>query len=310
MEMMGRLRHGVILIWNMRGDVVYTNTKKEEIYIEIFKEMGITTNLEELEPCIVDWKGYGVFIDVMTIGDATYGLANIIYKDIGIERYRYLAYTDCLTELYNRNFWEHVKSGELEVFDYEQYIIILVDVDNLKDVNDEIGHKGGDFALQKVAQAIRSSIRQTDIAIRYGGDEFLIIIPDLGGDVLPEQVIDRIRAKVARINIDENMHMSVSVGYARGQGWEELEQTANLADYEMFKEKRAKKELLTSMDREGLKYMTEHIEYMWGRLDKEAKTFSEGNIDLEFLLKMSGELDELINIYIDIIEGQGRPTED
>ncbi|HHW70653.1 MAG TPA: diguanylate cyclase [Clostridiales bacterium] len=307
MEMIEELRHGgVILIWNMQGDIIYANTQNEDIYIEILENMGIAVGMKEFHKCVMEWNGYNAFIDVMEIKGDIYVLANIIYRDSGMKRYKYLAYTDCLTNLYNRNFWEHMKSGEIEVSDYESYIIILLDVDNLKDVNDEIGHRGGDFALQRVAQAIRSSIRQTDIAIRYGGDEFLIIISDPKDDISPDAIIDRIRAKVAKINIDEDMHMSISAGYARGRGWKTLEETANLADFEMFKEKRAKKEFLSSMGREELNYIRTHIEYMRESLNKQIEICQEEKIDLEFLLKMSGELDEMINIYIDIVEGSNK----
>ncbi|MGA9179205.1 MAG: GGDEF domain-containing protein, partial [Desulfobacterales bacterium] len=56
--------------------------------------------------------------------------------------------------------------------------LIMIDVDNFKKINDSLGHQAGDFVLQQLAGCLKRSIRQADIVFRYGGDEFVILLPD------------------------------------------------------------------------------------------------------------------------------------
>ncbi len=90
---------------------------------------------------------------------------------------------------------------------------LMLDLDQLKAVNDTLGHEGGDQALQRVAQAILQAIRKSDVAARYGGDEFAILLPDTdayGAFVEAE----RIRRAVEQIRLSPQHALSVSVGTA------------------------------------------------------------------------------------------------
>jgi diguanylate cyclase (GGDEF)-like protein len=92
------------------------------------------------------------------------------------------ASTDSMTKLLNRyGYWERVKQ-ELNTDDMDRKLgILMVDVDNLKGINTELGHKGGDKALKQISELISTSIRSRDIAVRYGGDEFVIVVVELSG---------------------------------------------------------------------------------------------------------------------------------
>lgn len=91
-----------------------------------------------------------------------------------------LAHTDSLTGLYNRRYWEPELERYVEL--YKRYrhpfAILMLDFDNLKWVNDTFGHQAGDTALTHLATVMRMNIRDVDIPCRFGGDEFLILMPE------------------------------------------------------------------------------------------------------------------------------------
>jgi len=93
-----------------------------------------------------------------------------------------VANTDPMTKLLNRyGYWERVKAI-LNCGDSEKKIgILVVDIDRLKIINDTMGHKAGDNAITQISNLISSSIRTRDIAVRYGGDEFVIVVEELSG---------------------------------------------------------------------------------------------------------------------------------
>ena len=92
------------------------------------------------------------------------------------------ANTDPMTKLLNRyGYWERVKAI-LNCGDSERKMgILMVDMDGLKRINDENGHKSGDIAIKQISDLISTSIRTRDIAVRYGGDEFVIVTEELSG---------------------------------------------------------------------------------------------------------------------------------
>jgi len=91
-----------------------------------------------------------------------------------------LAHTDTLTGLHNRRFLEQELERHVEL--YKRYrhpfALLMLDLDSLKLVNDTFGHAAGDEALKHLASVMRAAIRDTDIPCRYGGDEFIIIMPE------------------------------------------------------------------------------------------------------------------------------------
>lgn len=91
-----------------------------------------------------------------------------------------LAITDGLTGLFNRRYFEVILSREFQRASRHrrEFSLALVDVDDFKKFNDAYGHQAGDKALASLGEAIRQSIRSTDLAARYGGDEIAIILPE------------------------------------------------------------------------------------------------------------------------------------
>lgn len=122
----------------------------------------------------------------------------------------YLSYYDVLTGLYNRRYYEM----EVRRLDTEKNLpisVIMADVNGLKMINDAFGHQLGDQLLQEAADAIRSLCRKQDVLARWGGDEFVILLPNTPG-VEAEKMVIEIRELCSRISSDP-VHLSISLGW-------------------------------------------------------------------------------------------------
>ncbi len=128
--------------------------------------------------------------------------------------------TDPLTGLFNRYHFDAALKRELaRCLRYQARLcLVLLDVDQLKVVNDRWGHQAGDRVLSRVADAIQHSLRQTDIPSRHGGDEFAVILPDTNaeaGRLVAERIRTNVRASVgAGIPPDASTTVTVSAGLA------------------------------------------------------------------------------------------------
>lgn len=134
-------------------------------------------------------------------------------KSIELER---LSITDCLTGINNRRkFDEDIKNESLRASRYKHTIsLLLIDIDDFKDVNDTYGHPFGDIVLKSLTTVFQLSIRETDIASRYGGEEFAIILPET--DYETAQIVsERIRSNVEKRRFSpgsDELCITVSIG--------------------------------------------------------------------------------------------------
>lgn len=136
-----------------------------------------------------------------------------------IERLEYLSQIDGLTGLLNRRAL--TDQLEYEVDRARRYgselSVILCDLDNLKEINDTYGHIAGDTTLQLLSATIRSSLRNADIAGRYGGDEFLVIVPQTSLEGAAS-IAEKIRAAAERAEVkledEKRIRLSLSIGVA------------------------------------------------------------------------------------------------
>ena len=150
-----------------------------------------------------------------------------------------LAITDPLTGLYNRHKLAEALETECErAVRYSRPVsMIMMDLDDLKLVNDTLGHPGGDVVLQKVAEAIRGHIRRLDLPTRYGGDEFLVLLPETSL-VDAERVAQRISHEVRKIRAGE-MPVTASVGVVDwGPGYRSSQEFLSAADQALYQAKR------------------------------------------------------------------------
>ena len=142
-------------------------------------------------------------------------------------------YKDPLTGAYNRRYYEEVVRKSIGPAG-----IALMDVDDFKICNDTYGHYAGDVALETAASAIQSCIRSSDLLIRYGGDEFLLVLPGIPGDILQtklEQISDAVRN--AAVPGYSHFRLSLSIGGTMQTLTDPVEGIVRRADWLMYQAK-------------------------------------------------------------------------
>jgi diguanylate cyclase (GGDEF)-like protein/putative nucleotidyltransferase with HDIG domain len=131
---------------------------------------------------------------------------------------RLTSMTDALTGVGSRRLLE--KKLEVECARSKRYkrpfSVAILDLDNFKSINDVFGHAVGDEALKKLAECMKSEKRIPDILARYGGDEFVILMPETKADDALK-FLERIRTKVQQIEVQENVSTTISCGIAQGK---------------------------------------------------------------------------------------------
>jgi diguanylate cyclase (GGDEF)-like protein len=163
------------------------------------------------------------------------------------------ALTDTLTGLFNKRHFETQlelhhrrikrKNGELS--------LIMMDVDDFKQINDKHGHPQGDVVLARLGKVIRTSLRDGDIACRYGGEEFSVILPDTSLEIARE-IAERIRKTAASQVFAparplSSFNVTLSLGVAAWQEGKTAQDLVAMADAALYKAKsRGKNQAISS----------------------------------------------------------------
>ena len=160
------------------------------------------------------------------------------------QRYREISIIDNLTQLYNSMyFYEQLKMEIERANRYGQPLtLLLLDLDDFKQINDTYGHIEGDRILSRFGQLIKTCMRQTDSAYRYGGDEFIILLP-MSTDENGVVTADRIRVEFKKeifspVSGKEDIHMTVSIGLAQYKPQEDLKAFVQRVDQLMYQAKK------------------------------------------------------------------------
>jgi len=172
----------------------------------------------------------------------------LISTTIQNELVRLQSFTDPLTEIYNRRSLEDLAGRFIShaMRLHKPLTFLLIDVDRFKEVNTRFGHLGGDMVLAEMAALLRSSVRGTDAVIRYGGDEFLVILADTS-QADAGKVIQRIRAYMRDWNQAKHLddfEVSFSIGVSEWSDGKTLGDVLDDADRHMYAVKAGSKTIV------------------------------------------------------------------
>ncbi len=140
-------------------------------------------------------------------------------------------FLDPVTDTYSRRYYETYRA-HLEGMES----IAIIDANRFKQVNDSFGHPAGDAVLREIARAIKNCIRKTDILIRYGGDEFLLLFPKMSEEIL-ERKMQEISAAVENIRIADYPELRLSISIGGVTGVHPITEAIRQADLHMYAQK-------------------------------------------------------------------------
>lgn len=154
---------------------------------------------------------------------------------------RELAFVDSLTQIFNRRYFDQRFAKEIgRAQRYQRAMsVLMIDIDYFKNYNDLLGHLAGDEALRQVADLLEKNLRKADVVCRYGGEEFVVILPEISAEAAGK-VAEKLRQAIAAASFsgEENLpdkHLTISIGVAafpeNGKNAEEMLKRADQALY-------------------------------------------------------------------------------
>jgi diguanylate cyclase (GGDEF)-like protein len=178
------------------SDFMYQNTT----FIPLLSSMGEVSHL-----CLLVYDVTDTAVNKVSLEKAN--------KELAI-----LSQTDGLTQLFNRSHWESCLQAEYKRWMRSQHAssLVILDIDHFKKVNDTYGHVVGDDVIRHLAKLIQVHVRETDIPGRYGGEEFVVLLPDTplkNAYVFAERLRRAVEASITRYN-DIDLKYTISMGIA------------------------------------------------------------------------------------------------
>lgn len=148
--------------------------------------------------------------------------------------------TDYLTGLYTRIATENDITECLQN-KAKKSVMIMVDLDDFKSINDNYGHNMGDKILQQVANVMKGCFRKDDIVSRIGGDEFIIFIPDIPNRKFAQEKVELLRNEINKIKIDEDKYLTCSIGISFPKETKDYDELFKEVDSAMYEAKKSSK---------------------------------------------------------------------
>jgi diguanylate cyclase (GGDEF)-like protein len=189
-----------------------------------------------LTAVVMDWRPWLVVLIFLPL--------YVLHSSVLIRQLEYAATTDAKTGLLNATSWQSLATNELHRAERNrtEFGVLMVDLDHFKRVNDEYGHQVGDQVLRAVADAMRDEARDYDLCGRFGGEEFVILMPETG---LTDSIdtAARICARIRALHVEDPItgesltspHLSASIGVATyPDAGSELDEILLAADNAMF----------------------------------------------------------------------------
>ena len=187
----------------------------------------------------------GDIVEVLCIGnDITKRRQAEENLELALREVQEMSLVDHLTGLKNRRGFLTLAEQQLKVADrtQEEITLVFVDLDNMKSINDALGHNVGDKALIEAANVLRETFRESDIVARLGGDEFAVLAIDVSADApfSVERIAETLRAHNAREGRSYELQMSVGIAAYESESKCSIEELLRRADELMYVDKRKK----------------------------------------------------------------------
>jgi diguanylate cyclase (GGDEF)-like protein len=260
-----------IIVTDTKGKIEYMNPAAEKVFnrkVEDFigKDFGMplvdgkSTEIDIFRPGkdpgigdmhVVKTKWLNKKAHLIMIRDITERKQAVEALKESENRYRELCIIDDLTQLYNSRHFYHQLEAEIDRANrYEQPLAILIlDVDDFKRFNDAYGHIEGDRVLHRLGQVIKRCLRQTDSAYRYGGEEFVALLPmttDENAAISAERIRTEFRKEIFTPLPGQSVHVTVSIGLGQYRKGESMRAFVHRIDQLMYKGKKSGKDKVCS----------------------------------------------------------------
>lgn len=210
-------------------------------YVGLYMLMWVIEPIQPIDPGAL--RAVNLFN--LTVVFSMFSYLSFFYLSIvtsANRKLRKLATTDPLTGLFNRRHMAHMVKKEIAKYERSGHPVsfILLDIDHFKIINDQYGHEAGDYVLQEVSRVIQEQLRTQDLVARWGGEEFLAILPDTGLSNA-EAGAERIRKGLLdhewRTPGGKIVELTISAGVSEYRPGDDFNSAINRADHALYRGK-------------------------------------------------------------------------